>query len=121
MPCASGTALPGVEEPVELHLDLRTEKGGLKGCLNCGHPELFTRKVFPVKVGMAIVAVAAILVLALPQPMSYIALAVAALDRLHPLSRRARRGRLLQLRHRAPWLRQDAEAPALRSDDRRAS
>ncbi len=70
---------PDSDEKIELHVDLRTPKGGLLGCLACGHKELFTRKVFNVTLGISIVVVAAILVLVLPQPMSYIALAVAAL------------------------------------------
>lgn len=66
---------PEGEGEYTLHLDRRTEDGGLTGCLNCGHPELFTTKRFPRKLGFAIVIVAAVLA-----PFtSYISLAVAAL------------------------------------------
>ncbi len=46
---------------MELHLRSITEVGGLRGCVACGHPELFTRKDFPRFVGLAIVVVAAVL------------------------------------------------------------
>jgi hypothetical protein len=48
--------------PVSLHLEHCTEEGGLRGCLACGHPELYTRKDFPPALGIAIVVVAAALV-----------------------------------------------------------
>lgn len=44
-----------------LHLERRTEDGGLVGCLACGHEELYTRKRFPRALGMGIVVVAAVL------------------------------------------------------------
>ncbi len=49
--------------------------GGLTGCLVCGHPELYTQKDFPRRVGVAIVVVAAVLA-----PFTwYLSLVVAAL------------------------------------------
>ncbi len=59
---AERPACPSCEAPVALHLEQRTAQGGLRGCLACGHPELFTRKDFPRAVGVGIVAMAAILV-----------------------------------------------------------
>lgn len=35
--------------------------GGLSGCLACGHPELYTQRDFPRRVGITLVAVAAVL------------------------------------------------------------
>ena len=37
------------------------DAGGLWACCSCGHPELFTRRDLPQKVGIGVVAVAAIL------------------------------------------------------------
>ena len=51
----------GGEGEMHLHLDLRTEQGGLEGCLYCGHAELHTRKRFPRALGISIVVVAAVL------------------------------------------------------------
>lgn len=66
---------PQGEGEYTLHLDQRTEDGGLTGCLNCAHPELFTVTCFPRNLGIAIVVVAAVLA-----PFTnYISLAVAAL------------------------------------------
>ncbi|MEM7309462.1 MAG: hypothetical protein AAF682_22460 [Planctomycetota bacterium] len=48
-------------EPRELALDQLSDEGGLRGCLACRHPELFTQKDFPRAVGLVIVAVAAVL------------------------------------------------------------
>ena len=60
--------------PVELHAESLTEDGGLVGCLACGHPELFTQKDFPRRIGFTIVAAAAVLA-----PFTnYISLGVAA-------------------------------------------
>jgi len=57
-----------------LHAEHVSEAGGVRGCLACGHPELFTQKAFPRAVGIAIVVVAALLA-----PFTYYAsLAVAA-------------------------------------------
>ena len=61
-------------EDIHLHLERRTEGGGLSGCLHCGHPELFERKRFPRRLGIAIVVLAAI---AAPFTM-YVSLAIAA-------------------------------------------
>ena len=48
-------------EPHALHLDALADGGGLRACLACGHPELYTRKDFPRGVGIGIVVVAAVL------------------------------------------------------------
>lgn len=55
---------PESEAVIELHLECRTEEGGLTGCLHCGHPELYTRKVFNKGLGIGIVVVAGVLTLA---------------------------------------------------------
>lgn len=55
----------GAELP--LHLEHRTESGGLAACLACGHPELYTRKDFPRALGIGIVVLAAGLVPFLPK------------------------------------------------------
>ncbi len=52
---------PEGEGEYRLDLTQRTEDGGLKGCLHCSHPELYTRKRFPKKLGLAIVILAAVL------------------------------------------------------------
>jgi hypothetical protein len=58
-----------------LQADRTTPDGGLLGCLACGHPELYARKDFPRRAGIAIVVLAAILA-----PFtSYASLVVAAL------------------------------------------
>jgi len=44
-----------------LAADRLTPRGGLLGCLACGHSELYTRKSFPAAAGIAIVVVAAVL------------------------------------------------------------
>ena len=49
-------------EAIPLHLEGRTEQGGLRACLSCAHPELYTRKDFPPALGVGIVVVAALLV-----------------------------------------------------------
>ncbi len=46
---------------VELHREVLTPDGGLRGCLACGHPELFSRRHFPRAAGLSIVVVAAVL------------------------------------------------------------
>lgn len=67
--------VPGTDQDAQLHLEQRTQNGGLNGCLACGQPELFTRKRFPRSWGIAIVVVAAVLA-----PFTnYLSLAVAAL------------------------------------------
>jgi len=38
-----------------------TPKGGLTGCLGCGHPELFTKKDFPQALGIVLVVGASLL------------------------------------------------------------
>lgn len=38
-----------------------TPQGGLAHCLACGHPELYTKKRFPVAIGISIVVAAALL------------------------------------------------------------
>lgn len=65
---------PDGEGEFRLHLENRTENGGLTGCLSCGHPELYTRRRFPRALGIAVVVVAAVLA---PFTM-YVSLAVAA-------------------------------------------
>lgn len=55
LPCASGGP------PHLLHRERLTARGGLTGCLACGHPELYTQKDFPRTAGLAIVVVAAVL------------------------------------------------------------
>lgn len=67
---------PDGGEDFKLSLEHRTEDGGLTGCLACGHPELYTVRRFPRGVGIAIVAVAAVLTLVLE---NYIPLVVAAI------------------------------------------
>jgi hypothetical protein len=58
-----------------VHRECLTAEDGLRGCLACGHPELFTQKAFPRAAGIAIVVVAAVLA-----PFTwYASLAVAAL------------------------------------------
>ena len=73
----------GWEEPARCgrcdgELSLSTERltpdGGLLGCLACGHPELYRKKVFPPALGIAIVVVAALLAPAT----HYVSLAAAA-------------------------------------------
>lgn len=56
--------VPGLTdgEAFSLSLDACTPEGGLRGCLGCGHPELYTRKDFPPALGIAIVVIAALLV-----------------------------------------------------------
>jgi len=48
-------------EPHPLHRERLTAEGGLRGCLACGHPELYTQKDFPRAAGLVIVAAAAVL------------------------------------------------------------
>jgi hypothetical protein len=58
-----------------LHAERLTGEGGLRGCLACGHPELFTQRDFPRTLGIAIVVLAAVLA-----PFTwYLSLGVAAL------------------------------------------
>lgn len=58
-----------------LHPELLSEQGGLRGCIACGHVELYTQKDFPRAIGLAIVVVAAVLA-----PFTkYLSLVVAAL------------------------------------------
>ena len=45
---------------VRLQLQGLSEGGGLRACLGCAHPELYTQKDFPRRVGLTIVAVAAL-------------------------------------------------------------
>lgn len=62
-------------ETLELSPAAVTAAGGLCACLVCGHPELYTKKDFPVPLGILIVVVAAALA-----PFTYYAsLGVAAL------------------------------------------
>ncbi len=55
IPCATAG------EPHRLHDERLDQGGGLRGCLACGHPELYTQKDFPRTAGLAIVIVAAVL------------------------------------------------------------
>ena len=55
LPCLSGG------EPHVVHRDLLDPSGGLRGCLACGHLELYTQKSFPRAAGLAIVVLAAVL------------------------------------------------------------
>ena len=58
-----------------LHHTSMTPSGGLRACVACEHPELYTQKDFPRAIGMTIVVVAAVLA-----PFThYISLGVAAL------------------------------------------
>jgi hypothetical protein len=57
-----------------LALEGLTEEGGLRGCLACAHPELYTQKDFPRPLGIGLVVVAA----ALAPFTSYLSLAAAA-------------------------------------------
>ena len=52
---------PSGEGEFHLRLDRRTERGGLTGCLACGHPELYEHKRFPRALGIGVVVLAAIL------------------------------------------------------------
>ena len=54
-------ACPECSESRALRLDLRDAKGGLLGCVACGHSELFTQKDFPRAAGIAVVVAAAVL------------------------------------------------------------
>ena len=45
----------------DLHVEVLTESAGLRGCLACGHPELYRQKDFPRGVGLAVVVGAAVL------------------------------------------------------------
>jgi len=58
-----------------LQLEMLTSNDGLRGCLACGHPELYTQKTFPAPLGWTIVIVAAVLAPAT----NYLSLGVAAL------------------------------------------
>jgi hypothetical protein len=62
-PAALAAALPcaGGGEPHLLHIERLDASGGLRGCLACGHPELYTQKSFPRAAGIAIVVIAALL------------------------------------------------------------
>jgi len=58
-----------------LHHESLTSSGGLRACVACAHPELYTQKNFPRPLGITLVVVAAILA-----PFThYISLGVAAL------------------------------------------
>src|SRR5262245_45536698 len=59
----------------DLRKDALTPEGGLRGCLACGHPELYTRRAFPATLGLGIVVVAA----GLAPWTSYLSLAAAGL------------------------------------------
>lgn len=54
-------ALPAPGGTLRLHKEHLDPRGGLTGCLACGHPELFTQRDFPRWLGLSIVALAAIL------------------------------------------------------------
>ena len=61
--------------PRRLHAERIDPTGGLRGCLVCGHPELFTQRDFSRPLGVAIVVLAAVLA-----PFThYVSLGVAAL------------------------------------------
>lgn len=55
------TACPVCRAEKRLRRERIAENGGLLGCLACGHPELHTRKPFPVAIGLAVVVLAAVL------------------------------------------------------------
>lgn len=63
-----------------LHASSCTESGGLRACVACAHPELFTQKRFPRPLAFAIVIAAALLAPFTPYYSSLIA--AAALDAL---------------------------------------
>lgn len=71
--------VPEVWFAESLHLERLTPSGGLEGCLACGHPELYSQRDFPRKVGIGVVVVAAVLA-----PVTHYAslLAAAAADAL---------------------------------------
>lgn len=79
---AGRVAAPGARElggaaqasGVALRLEGLTAEGGLSACLACGHPELYTQRDFPRRVGIAVVVIAALLAPAT----SYASLLVAA-------------------------------------------
>jgi hypothetical protein len=50
-----------LDQRPELRAERLTPDGGLLGCLACGHPELYTQRVFPRALGLSIVALAALL------------------------------------------------------------
>lgn len=81
VPAAQAVELPndiecahcGERHPI--HDDSVTDSGGLRACVACAHPELYTQKNFPRSLGIAIVVIAAVLA-----PFTYyISLGVAAL------------------------------------------
>ncbi len=64
-----------IANELALHGEAVTGDGGLRACVACGHPELYTRKDFPRAIGIAIVVLAALFA-----PITYYAsLAAAAL------------------------------------------
>lgn len=72
---------PGCERVLELRLDglvagAQRERPGLRACLACGHPELYTRKDFPPALGIGLVVVAALLVPVVPYYLSLVAAAL---------------------------------------------
>ncbi len=78
-----GQRLLVAERPSDVRLawgaePLRFERlgseGGLEGCLACGHPELYTQRDFPRRIGIGLVVLAALLAPAT----HYLSLAVAA-------------------------------------------
>ena len=59
----------------DLHRASLTDGGGLRACVACEHPELYTQKDFPRSIGIAIVVIAAVLA----PSTHYVSLFVAAL------------------------------------------
>lgn len=68
VPLDGGGVWPLVKQSVDEH-------GGLVACIGCSHPELYTQKDFPRRIGIAVVVVAAVLA----PSTSYLSLAAAAL------------------------------------------
>ena len=58
---ADAAALVAMDAAPPLRADRLEPGGGLRGCLACGHPELFTQRDFPRALGLTIVVLAAVL------------------------------------------------------------
>jgi hypothetical protein len=59
----AGSAAELVSSPAasDVHRERISPEGGLLGCLGCGHPELYTQRIFPRGLGIAVVVIAAVL------------------------------------------------------------
>lgn len=54
-------SVPSAWRAEGLDLASLTTSGGLTGCLACGHPELYTERDFPRRIGLAVVILAAVM------------------------------------------------------------